>query len=270
MRYLANSAAPQLPTPLAWTAEAFDDSGWAAARYGVGYETQAEPPNADALIVTDVLPAPGTLSVYTRARFVIEGASSIDAVRLAADYDDGFIAWINGTEVLRSAEMPPGPPTWDTPASNRESSNAGSPVFDPVYNVTSAVLAAIHEGENVLAIGVWNQSAQSSDLVLVPLLLTSSRINDNCPTVANATQTDGDADTFGDACDNCSALFNPGQSDIDGDGTGDACEGPVASSAGPEAPTSTSRSTPGTRRTAGKPRRHERSAGVLPGGGKEE
>jgi hypothetical protein len=47
---------------------------------------------------------------------------------------------------------------------------------------------------------------------------------DNCPLVANASQTDGDFDGFGDACDNCPAIFNPGQADGDGDGVGDDCD----------------------------------------------
>ena len=47
---------------------------------------------------------------------------------------------------------------------------------------------------------------------------------DNCPLLANATQSDVDVDLLGDPCDNCPTVANPDQADADGDGTGDACE----------------------------------------------
>ncbi len=58
---------------------------------------------------------------------------------------------------------------------------------------------------------------------------------DNCPTVANPGQMNGDTDNLGDACDNCPADFNPArcrfpkwkpleQCDSDNDGEGDACD----------------------------------------------
>src|SRR6185503_12792990 len=47
---------------------------------------------------------------------------------------------------------------------------------------------------------------------------------DNCPTVTNASQANGDADTVGDACDNCPTTANQTQANADGDTRGDACD----------------------------------------------
>jgi len=162
-RYLANTSNPGIG--LAWIAEGFDDSGWGTGPFGVGYEAAA---GAENLIRTGV--PVGTSSVLTRTEFDIADISKVGSVFLGADYDDGYVAWINGVEVHRSPEIPPGAPLWDTRAGLHESSNGLIPDYGVPVDITAPALTALHNGRNLLAVGVWNASPSSSDLVLVPQL----------------------------------------------------------------------------------------------------
>ncbi len=170
--YLANSTDPGIG--LDWVMPDFAAVGWSQGGHGVGYEDSGSV-GVGNLLVTPV-PA-GTASVYTRTLFNITDVAAVQSVWLGADYDDGFVLWINGEEIYRSPEMPaPGDPAWDTQPSNHESSNAFVPDFSPVFEISTKALPALRFGDNVVAFGVWNNSAGSSDLVLVPQLtfLTAS------------------------------------------------------------------------------------------------
>ncbi|MBN1420579.1 MAG: right-handed parallel beta-helix repeat-containing protein [Planctomycetes bacterium] len=160
MRYLDNRADPGID--LAWTDPDFDDGGdpWKDGNYAVGY-------SAGDMIETSVPTA--TLSVYTRAAFEIADPAAVENVFLGVDYDDGYIAWINGAEVAR-ASMPQGDPAWDESATSHESSNGDSPVYDPLQDVTATAKPVLRAGRNVLAIGAWNVDSGSSDLALAPRL----------------------------------------------------------------------------------------------------
>jgi hypothetical protein len=144
-------------------------------------------------------------------------------MQFGVDYDDGFVAYINGVEVARAPEMPAGDPDWNTQSGLHESSNGATPTFD-VYDISGNGIPELHAGINLLAIGVWNNRPESSDLVLVPTMSTSGVGVDNCAQHFNPDQADVDRDGIGDACDNCPAVFNPVQQDTDRDGMGDACD----------------------------------------------
>jgi len=193
-RWLANATDPGVG--LAWTSFGFDDGGWTAGSYGVGYETAG---GAEHLIASPV-PA-GAFSVYTRSHFQIADSGAIVRFELGADWDDGYIAWINGVEVYRSPQMPAGEPSWNTEAGLHEASNGMLPDYGLPIDLAAAI-SALQDGDNVLAVGVWNNNAPaSSDLVVVPRLLVNGTSVDNCPDVANPDQTDSDGDGIGDACE---------------------------------------------------------------------
>jgi hypothetical protein len=162
MRYLDNQADPGIG--MDWTARLYDDSPWSTGQYGVGFEDSG---GAENLLNTTVPVA--TRSIYTRARFTIDDVTQVQNLILGADFDDAFVAWINGVEVYRS-HISADPLNWDSPTDGQhESSNGTVPVYDP-YDISAIGIPELRNGENVLAIAVWNIGASSSDLVLVPWL----------------------------------------------------------------------------------------------------
>jgi hypothetical protein len=170
-RWLAGAADPGVG--MTWTDPAFDDSSWATGTFGMGYET-ATSFGADALLRTTV--PTDTVLLATRARFDVADPSAVATLHFGADQDDAAVAWLNGVEIWRSPDMPAGPPDWATFPSSHESSNARAPVLVPLDDVTARALPALRAGTNVLAIGVWNDDAASSDLVLVPRLVADQEL----------------------------------------------------------------------------------------------
>ena len=169
-KYLVNTSDPGIGED--WSAEIYPaESAWSNGTYGIGYDTGSGALNLLDTTVPSGLSGSRPRSIYTRVNFNITDVNNVNNVALGADYDDGYAAWINGVEVFRSAELPSsGALDWNTTTGLHESSNASLPDYTPLIDITATALPVLHNGTNLLAIGVWNQSNTSSDLVLVPRL----------------------------------------------------------------------------------------------------
>jgi len=96
-----------LPGPLAmpWNATNYDDTSWSMGTAELGFGDGDE---------ATVLES-GHIAYYFRKLFYISNTLHYDILALRVNYDDGFVAYINGMEVKRS-NMPDGTVTSDTPA----------------------------------------------------------------------------------------------------------------------------------------------------------
>ena len=139
-----------------WNEVNFDDEMWIHSQGGFGY--------GDGDDGTIIGPA---ISVYFRRIFNVLDKNKLSSALLSADYDDGYIAYLNGVEISRSHNLPE-PGTFvsfdETTYNDHEASlyNGGLP--DNVYLDSLLLNNLLIDGENVLAVQVHNVGLSSSDM----------------------------------------------------------------------------------------------------------
>jgi len=154
MKYLL----PKANVNVNWNTQGFDDSGWLTGKNSFGYGD-----NDDTTIISP------NVSVFLRKEFEIDNLLSIKSCFLHMDYDDGFVAYINGIEIARSGIGTIGiQPAYDEFASGHEAQMylGGEPDEFEINNIASILSI----GTNVIAIQVHNTSSTSSDLSAIPFL----------------------------------------------------------------------------------------------------
>lgn len=151
-----NYIVPTAAVPATWSEPTFDDSSWGTDIGGFGYG------DGD-----DNTTAVGT-SVFVRHIFNITNLSDIEQVLLHIDYDDGYAAYLNGTEISRRNLGTIGVPTpynEYTPGEREAYLYAGGTPEGVEVSLSNFV-----NGANTLAVQVHNRTAGSSDLTCRPFL----------------------------------------------------------------------------------------------------
>ncbi len=134
-----------------WRGLDFNDESWSESSapfyYGEPYE--------GGTVITDMRNS--YTSIFFRKVFVVVSPGIIQSMSMEGVLDDGMIVWVNGVEVGR-VNMPAGDVAFDALAASATEPTA----FELEISQPDRLL---NEGENILAVQVFNGSRSSSDLV---------------------------------------------------------------------------------------------------------
>ena len=156
---------------LIWVEPNFDDAAWPSGTKGAGYETGNGYGNlldVNLNFVNQIDPNADEV-IYLRTEFNIADPSIFDTLTLHLRYDDGFVAYLNGTEVARDrTDAPEDTPVHFTDSASATHDDVLAVDFQP-FSIDEH-LPTLRAGVNVLAIAGLNRGADSSDFLLWPTL----------------------------------------------------------------------------------------------------
>jgi hypothetical protein len=150
-KYSAGGSHP----PQDWKQPSFDDAAWKSGRAGFGYGD-----SDDATVLEDMHNR--YTAVYIRRNFDLERLDGIDSLYLYVNFDDGFIAYLNGKQVASASVQ-------HEAGGIRVEQHEAHGYEEFVIRDAKSLLKP---GRNVLAIEGHNVAADSSDFSLDPALAT--------------------------------------------------------------------------------------------------
>lgn len=152
------------PPPADWKDLHFDDSQWSEGPGGIGYGD-----GDDQTVIGPVI------SLYLRKTFSIADSSRIAFIVLHMDYDDAFVAYLNGNEVAR-ANIGGSDPAYDAVSTGDHEAIMYSGGLPEEFSIPPELFKQVlYNGENILAIQVHNRAQNSSDMTALPFLSVGMR-----------------------------------------------------------------------------------------------
>lgn len=152
----------------AWRSDlAFSDASWTSVSGGIGYDTNTSGVNFQPHIATvggnvqTLMSGSGkSPSANIRIPFSLTNHGALSYLKLRVQCDDGFVAWLNGTEI--ASQSKPASLLWNSAATNGADDQAAITWRDidiPQH------LGLLRAGDNLLAVQAMNSSNTSSDLL---------------------------------------------------------------------------------------------------------
>lgn len=156
---------------ITWTQTAFDDNLWTDGNVGVGYERGAGYANLISSDLEQELFNQGT-SAFIRIPFTVDRRDNIIGLALDIQYDDGFIAYLNGVRITTANASSTA--LFDAVANSKRSDEEG---MDFEAFPLSGHINRLRDGDNVLAIHLLNSAANDDNLLARPQL-SAIRVTD--------------------------------------------------------------------------------------------
>jgi hypothetical protein len=137
-----------------WRNNDYDNSLWSEGKGGFGYGD-----NDDNTVIE------GITSVFLIKQFTLVDKSEIAAAILNIDYDDAFVAYLNGMEIARSQGLTDLYPRFNILSSQQHEAVMPEGGIPPNIIIdTDKLQVNLVEGTNTIAVQVHNASSTSSDL----------------------------------------------------------------------------------------------------------
>lgn len=173
LRYLK----PESDPGRQWVNPDFDANGWAEGLNGLGYEDK---PGDFKDVIATVIPGEKDMhphSVYLRIPFEVENPEDYQGLALFVRYDDGFVAYLNGSVV--GSRNTPTPLAWNSGATKQK--NDRDALKPEAVKLSDRRVQSLKKGTNVLAIHALNggggdpndtnTGCTGSDMLILPELV---------------------------------------------------------------------------------------------------
>ncbi|MCP5064901.1 MAG: T9SS type A sorting domain-containing protein [Ignavibacteriae bacterium] len=154
-KYLIPSSTPSND----WKLVGYSDSTWSTGKTGIGFGD-----DDDSTIIAE------TVTAYLRCKFTVDDINQISGLFFNIDFDDGFVAYLNGEEIAReNLGLANSQVFYNTEATAYHEAQMYQGLPPNAYPITDKI-DLLQNGDNVLAIEVHNSSINSTDLSIIPFL----------------------------------------------------------------------------------------------------
>ena len=157
---------PNENTSANWKDRTFNDEAWLTGRGGIGFGD-----GDDSTELTETVGA-----VFMRTNFNLVDTSLIQMAAFHMDYDDGFVAYINGVEIARVNMDGTNYDDYATTYHEAVMYDGGDPTEFELDGKT--IRSLLVNGNNVLSVQIHNTDGESSDLTSRPFLTFGLKTSD--------------------------------------------------------------------------------------------